>query len=330
MTPPKLEEGDFARIITPACSLSVPWINDDLQQRAVKRLEEIGLKVSFGKHVNEMDEFDSSTIESRIEDLHDAFKDENVKLVLTVIGGFNSNQLLDYIDYDLIKSNPKIFCGYSDITALQNAIYARTGLVTYSGPHFFTFGEKEGFDYTLEYFKKCFFSSEPFEVKPSEKWSDDRWANNQDNRNFFKNGGYWVINEGHAQGKIVGANLCTFQLLQGTKYWPSLKDSLLFLEEDDWAGSETPVFFDRELQSLIHQPDFDKVKGIVIGRFRSKSEMTKEKISKIVKSKKELEHMPVIANTDFGHTTPLITFPIGGKCEFVANKEKIKLEISEH
>lgn len=330
MIPSKLKKGNGVRIITPAWSLSLPWLNEDLKQRAVQRLKSLGLEVSFGKHVSEKDEFDSSTVQSRIEDLHDAFEDESVKLILTVIGGFNSNQLLDYIDYRLVKSNPKILCGYSDITALQNAIYARIGLATYSGPHFFNFGEKKGFDYTLEYFKKCLFSDEPFEVIPSESWSDDLWANDQENRNFHKNEGCWTVNEGRAEGKIVGANLCTFQLLQGTKYCPSLKDTILFLEEDDWARSETADFFDRNLQSLIHQPGFEEVGGIVIGRFRNTSEMTREKIRKIVKTKEELENIPVIAGADFGHTLPMITFPIGGKSRMIAENGKIKLEILEH
>ena len=94
--------------------------------------------------------------DARVEDLNEAFRDENVKAILTVIGGFNSNQLLDYIDYEAIKNNPKIFCGFSDITALSNAIYAKTGVVTYSGPHYSSFGMLKGFEYSLEYFKKMF------------------------------------------------------------------------------------------------------------------------------------------------------------------------------
>jgi muramoyltetrapeptide carboxypeptidase len=117
-------------------------------------------------------------------------------MIQTVIGGFNSGELLPYLDYDLIRRNPKIVVGYSDITALSNAIYSQTGLVTYSGPHFFDFGEMQGFDYTLEYFRKCLFSSDPFDIWPSERWSSDRWGAVQDTRNFLRNEGYVVGNEG--------------------------------------------------------------------------------------------------------------------------------------
>ncbi len=134
MYPTKLKTGDEVRIIAPSCSLAI--ISEDVRQIASKRLADLGFNISFGKHVEENDDFVSSSIQSRIEDFHDAFRDKNVKGVLTVLGGFNSNQLLKYLDWDLIKSNPKVFCGFSDITALHNAIFAKTGLVSYSGPHY--------------------------------------------------------------------------------------------------------------------------------------------------------------------------------------------------
>ena len=307
--------------------MAMPWLNEELQKIAIKRLEELGLKVSFSEHVNEIDEFNSSTIKKRVDDLHEAFKDKSIKLIITVIGGFNSNQLLRYLDYDLIKNNPKILCGYSDITALANAIYAKTGLVTYSGLHFFSFGEKRGFDYSLDYFKKCLFSDESFEVLPSKEWSDDLWANDQENREFMKNDGFWIINEGEASGKIIGGNLCTLQLLHGTEYIPNIKGSILFLEDDYEAHVAT---IDRDIQSIIHQPEFKKVQGIVIGRFQKATKMTKELLTKIIKTKKELNHLPVIANVDFGHTNPMITFPIGGTAKLLAKNKKAKLEIVKH
>ncbi len=181
----------------------------------------MGFKVSFGKHLEEIDDFSSSPINSRIEDLHNAFSDKNVKAILTVIGGHNSNQLLDYIDWELIRNNPKILCGFSDITALNNSILAKTGLVTYSGSHYSTFSQKLHFDYTLDYFKKCLMTNDQFEIKPSSEWSDDQWYIDQEKRNLIKNDGYLVINDGEAEGTIIGGNLCTFNLLQGTKYLPN-------------------------------------------------------------------------------------------------------------
>ena len=326
MIPEKLKPGDEVRVIAPARSMNI--LGEDCKQIATERLEALGLKVTFGKHVLETDpDSFSATIEARIEDLHDAFRDKNVKAILTVIGGFNSNQLLDYIDYDLIKENPKILCGYSDITALSNAIHARTGLVTYSGSHYSSFGMKKGFEYELEYFKKMFFQEDEIEVKSSEEWSDDLWFLDQENREFIPNEGMFIINEGQAEGKITGGNLCTLNLLQGTKYMPEIKDRILFIEDDDMSGKLFFVEFDRNLQSLMHQPDFDKVRGIVIGRSQKSTEMTKEKWIKLIKGKKEIAKIPVIAGADFGHSTPRIAFPIGGEAKLVAQNGEIKLTI---
>lgn len=322
---PKLKAGDTVQVIAPASSLGI--ISQKNREIANRRFEKMGLKVTFGKHIEEMDEFNSSSIESRVEDLHDAFKNPEVKAIFAVIGGFSCNQLLKYIDWELIKNNPKIFCGYSDITALNNAIFAKTGLVNYSGPAYATFGEKLGFDYTLDYFKKCLLSEEPFEIAPSKEWSDDKWYIDQDKRTFFDNVGPLVINEGEAEGTLLGANLCTLNLLQGTEYFPDLTNSVLFIEDDYESNAVT---FDRNLQSLFHLPEFEKVRGVVLGRFQEASEITNEKLIKIIETKKELDKIPVIANVDFGHTQSMITFPIGGEVKIMAKEGNVKIEILKH
>lgn len=326
--PEKLKTGDKVRVI--ACSRSLGIISQEAREIANKRFLELGLELSFGKHVEEMDAFKSSSIESRIKDIHEAFADKSIKAIITVIGGFNSNQLLSFLDWGLIKKNPKILCGYSDITILNNAIFTKTGLVSYSGPHYSSFGMKKHFDYTLEYFKKCLFSDEPYEILPSENWTDDPWYKDQDNRELIPNNGWLCVNKGLASGTILGANLCTFNLLQGTQYFPSLENSILFLEDDDLGGDLTAVEFDRNLQSLIHQKGFNKVRAIVIGRFQKSSKMTDDIIQEIIKSKKELKDLPVIANVDFGHTDPRATFPIGGEAEILSDEKDSKIAIIEH
>lgn len=225
------------------------------------------------------------------------------------------------------KKNPKIFLGYSDITVLNNAIFAKTGLITYSGPHYSSFGQKLYLDYTIEYFKKCLMSDDSFQVIASEDWSDNEWYLDQDKRDLVKNPGFLVINEGQAEGNILGANLCTFNLLQGTEYFPDLTDSILFLEDD---CESNPYHFDRDLQSLIQLHNFNKVKGLVIGRFQKKSNMTDDLLTKIIKTKKELDNIPVIANVDFGHTDPKITFPIGGEVILDIKKNIYVIKITKH
>jgi len=327
MFPPKLKAGDGVRIIAPAKSLASPWITEELKEIAIKRFEELGLNLSFSNNVNEFDDFESSSIQSRVSDLHQAFSDKSIKFIQTVVGGFNSNQLLRYLDYDLIKKNPKIICGESDITALTNAIYAKTGLVTYCGPSFFSFGEKKGFEYSLNYFKQCLVSEKVFEVKPAAQYSDDLWESDQDNHHFVDNEGFWVINEGDASGIILGGNQSTFNLLHGTEYMPSFKNSVLFLEDDYEAH---PATIDRDLQSIIHQANFKQVRAIVIGRFQQATKMNKDLLTKIIKSKKELDKIPVLANVDFGHTSPQIIYPIGGTVKVQIKSNGVKLEIIKH
>ena len=326
--PEKLKTGDEVRIIAPARSLGI--ISDDLRKIADRRFRDLGLKVSFGKHVEEKDGFNSSGIESRIEDLHEAFADKNVKAIFTVIGGYNSNQLLNCIDWQLIKNNPKILCGYSDITVLNNAIYAKAGLINYYGPHYSTFGQEKHFEYTLDYCKKCLFSDKPFQIEPSENWSDDLWFKDQNKRTLISNEGWLIVNEGETDGIILGGNLCTFNLLQGTEFFPDISGSILFLEDDDLPKENSAVEFDRNLQSLIQQANFEKVTGLVIGRFQKASQITNEKITQIIKSKKELANIPIIANVDFGHTDPKITLPIGGKIRIKADFKNPQINIAKH
>jgi muramoyltetrapeptide carboxypeptidase LdcA involved in peptidoglycan recycling len=323
--PAKLKPGDKIMVIAPSRSMSI--ISEQNLEIARKRFADMGLEVVYSEHVREKDEFNSSSIASRLSDIHQAFADKSVKMVITVIGGFNSNQLLRYLDYKLIKNNPKIFCGFSDITALSNAIFRKTGLVTYSGPHYSTFGMRDGCEYVIEYFKKCFFNDGAFEVLPSEKWSDDAWYLNQDKREFLENQGYQIINEGSAEGEIIGGNAGTFNLLQGTEYLPDLKGKIVFWEDDDEARAHS---FDRDLQSFLHQKGADKIKGLVIGRFQKISNISRETLEKIIKTKKELENIPVIAQADFGHTSSIISFPIGGRARIEARGGKAGISIPTH
>lgn len=308
--PPKLQSGDEVRIVAPSRGLKI--IGEDSRRIAAERFAAWGLKVTFGRHTTDdnWNMLGTSSVKDRVEDIMDAFRDKNVKAVFTVIGGFNSNQLLPHLDYEVIRQNPKIFCGFSDITALLNAIYAKTGLVTFSGPHYSSLGMLKGCEYTVENAAKMLFGSRENQILPSAEWSDDLWFIDQQNRNFIKNDGYWVIRGGQAEGKLLGGNLGTFDLLLGTSYRPAFeKETILFVE--DTGGSDI-YSFDRNLQALLYQEDFKNVKALVIGRFQKDSKISREMLEFMLKSKSELDNMPIIANVDFGHTTPLLTLPIGG------------------
>lgn len=312
IVPPELQKGDEIRVIAPSRGIKI--IGKDAREIATRRFEEMGLTVTYGRHTidDNWDMFGTAAIDRRVDDLMEAFGDPKVKAVFTIIGGFNSNMLLPFLDYGLIKKNPKIFCGFSDITALLNGIYAKTGLVTFSGPHFSSLGMLKGSGYTLENLRKMLFGSRCNEVEPSAEWSDDLWFLDQEKRDFIPNEGYWLIRGGTAEGTIIGGNLGTFNLLQGTPYRPEFKEDTIFFAEDCFTSGGDDTVFLRELQSVAQQPDFGNVKALVIGRFQKASGMTREKMEYIIRSIPQLEGLPVLANVDFGHTTPLLTIPVGG------------------
>ena len=328
--PDGLNFGDEIRVIAPSRSISI--INEDVINKARETLEKMGFKVTFGKNVSHIENanYKCASIEDRVSDLHDAFKDKNVKCILTAIGGFNVNQLLDYIDYELIKNNPKIICGFSDITALTNSITAKTGMVTYSGPQFFSFGMEQGLEFTIEYFKKMFMEENlKIKIESSKKWSNDSWMKNQIDRVFINNEGMKILNDGVGMGTIIGGNLCTLNLLQGTSYMPKFKDIILFLEDDSLVPSKYyQKEFDRNLQSLIQSLCDCNIKGIVVGRSEIDSDMNLDKWKEIFYSKRELKNIKIIVDCDFGHTTPIFTFPVGGEAKIEIKNNIINFEIS--
>ena len=319
--PQKLQKGDKVMVV--ASSRGLKLISQETRDIAIERFREMGLTVEFAPNTNDenFDVVGSTSIEKRVEDLMYAFKDKSVKAIFTVIGGFNVNQIISHLDYEVIKENPKIISGFSDITALLGAINAKTGLEVYYGPHFSSLGMKKGCEYTLNYLKKILFSDDKINIEPAQEWSDDTWFLDQENRDFISNEGYWIIHNGDAKGKIIGGNLCTFNLLLGTKYRPSFdEDTILFIEDDEMTYTQE---FDRDLQALCYQEDFKNVKALIIGRFQKKSAITREKLEFIINNKPELKNIPVIANVDFGHTTPIMTIPLGGYAELKDGKLNI-------
>lgn len=306
---PKLNQGDEIRVIAPSCSLSYVW--EEKSEKALCYLEQQGFHVSFSKHSREIDDWNSSSVRSRVEDIHEAFLDDNVKAILTAIGGFNVNQILEHIDYEIIRQHPKILCGYSDITALLSAVYAKTGLVTYHGAHFSTFGFEIEPEYTQKAFFDCVMNNDSLTLKPSQNAKE-----------------YTVIQQGACEGTIIGGNLCTLNLLQGTQFMPQADDIVLFVEDDNIMGDYFIYEFDRNFQSLLQAYGTEKVKGVVFGRFDDSCRMSADVVKRIIADKLP-KNIPVMFGVDFGHVFPMITFPIGGRVKMEATADP-QIEIVFH
>lgn len=323
--PEMLKKGDEIRVVAPATGIKI--IGQDCRKLAQERFEQMGLRVSFGQNTTD-DNFDmvaSTDIKKRADDIMEAFLDKKVKAIFTMIGGFNSNQLLPFLDYDVIKGNPKVVCGFSDITALLNGIYAKTGLVTFYGPHYSSIGMKKGCEYTLEYLQKMLFEGK-YQLKDSPEWSDDLWFIDQEKREFVKNGGRKIWHEANAEGCLVGGNLGTLMLLGGTQYQPKFeKDTVLMVEDCFTAADADGKMFMRQLQALAQRDDFVNVKALLIGRFQKASEVSAELLDFVVNSIPQLANIPVVGNLDFGHTTPVATLPIGGYCKIAKGEIEVSL-----
>lgn len=321
--PGALRPGDEVRVVAPARSRTLV-LEHDQTALIEHRFSDFGLRLTYGAHVDEMDDFHSSSIDSRVADLHAAFADPAVRGILTVIGGFNSNELLPFLDWDLIARDPKVFCGYSDITALQNAILARSGLITYTGPHWSTFGMRDHLEQTLGWFGRAVLSDDAYDVTPADYWTDDAWFLDQNDRTIEQSSGWWSLQPGTAVGQLIGGNLCTFNLLQGGPYRPSLAGAVLLVEDDALTN---PVEFARDLTSLLQLPDAAELTALLIGRFQRASGIDRPILHDIIQRQPVLAGVPVLANIDVGHTNPLATLPIGGQVE-VRTGDKPRLRVT--
>lgn len=172
VTPPCLQKRSNIRVVAPSRSGSV--LSDDVVLGAKKALETLGFSVSFSSNwLSSRAPLETESIDERVADIHAAFLDESVDGVLTAIGGYNANQILLKLDYELIAKHPKIFCGFSDITLLLNAIYAKTGMMAYLGPHSSSWGMQLGFEYGRDMFLQATNNSLPYILNQRSTWSND-------------------------------------------------------------------------------------------------------------------------------------------------------------
>lgn len=293
-----LKKGDHIRVVSPSSSIErIGGFEANLA--AKEKLEDLGFKLSFSEHYFENDIFDSAPIASRVADLEVAFADESVDAILTTIGGFNCNELLPYLDFDLIARHPKIFCGYSDTTALLNAIYAKTGMPTYMGPAYSSFKMDLGQQYQTEAWLKAV-TQDSFDLTPSPEWSSDAWYLPDAPRTFYP----------QASGIAIGGNISTLNLLTGTEFAPRPDEYILFLEE---AEDDDYLIIARHLTTLLQA--YPNPQALVFGRFPKETKMTEEILLAILDKHPILKTIPVLYDLDFAHTQPLFTITIGGQVE---------------
>jgi muramoyltetrapeptide carboxypeptidase LdcA involved in peptidoglycan recycling len=320
--PKRLEKGDTVVIIAPSSGLAKLFPHRI--ENAKKVLEELGFRVKLFPTVSKFNDGKAGTVADRVKDIHDAFLDKSIKAIICAIGGLSANELLEELDYDLIKKNPKIFCGYSDITLLHCAFQKKSNLITFYGPCAMTqLGEcPEPLEYTLGFFLKSVFGNKPIgKVTSSEKWTDEvlDWGSKEDlkrPRKLLSNKGYVWLKEGKAEGNIIGG--CLYSLLQvkGTEYDLDYANKLLFVEvpEGENFTKGTPLsYVDSQLMDLKNAGVFTKIKGLIIGMAFGYTEDEREKFKDLVKDHVKEYDFPVLFNVNIGHADPIITVPLGVK-----------------
>lgn len=313
--PAALQHGDTIGIVSPS------WFGGDAfvprARRGIATLERLGFRVKVAPHAFNNAGHVSDTARNRVDDLHAMFADPEVKAILATIGGDHSCHLLPLIDWDLIRQNPKVFMGFSDITVLNMAIWSQTGLVTFNGPTLLTdwaeFPDMPEFSRTQAI--NAITRAEPMgDLAPAWWWTDEflDWGTGADTarpRHRNDSTGWVWLREGRAEGHLLGGCLESLQHLRGTRYWPNCTGAILFLETSE--ERPTPEDNDGMLMDYENMGVFDVIHGLVFARLYGYIPEDVLRLHHVARQRTAPFGFPVLADTDTGHVTPLQTLPIG-------------------
>lgn len=334
----KLKLGDTIGLISPSAPFA--GLVPHRTKKSIEMIKEMGFKIKISKHALKVTSHTAGSPKERAEDINSFFRNKDVKAIICFIGGNHSNQILKYLDFNLIKRNPKIFLGYSDATVLHFAFYTQSNLVTFYGPAALTqFAENPRIlSYTEEHFKKALMGAVSIgKIKPSSYWTDEAldWFKKEDlkrPRKMKKNKGWQWLKQGKAEGQILGGCITSMMHLRGTKYWPDFSGSILFWETpesgDDFTKGEKVENIDSYLTDLELSGVFKEIKGMIVGRFFGYSEREKKESIKIIKMRTVDYTFPILTNVDISHSDPMITVPLGVKATIDSSKNLFEIKES--
>lgn len=281
--PAQLRKGDVLGLISPASSLS----SEEQYEEVAENIKAMGFNVKIGTHAKDDYGYLAGTDAARAEDLNTMFSDPDINAVLPFRGGWGAGRILEYIDYEVIHNNPKPLIGFSDITSLLLAIYAKTGLVTFHGP----VGKSEWTSFTQSYFQKALMQTKPYAVQNKEESKIS------------------VIREGVAEGTLLGGNLTVLTSILGSGYVPDWNQSILFLED----VGEDIYRIDRMLTQLRLNGIFDQINGLIFGKCSNCSvrEGNHFTLEQVLNQHVQDYNFPVISGVEIGHVEDMFTLPIG-------------------
>ncbi len=309
LIPDALKEGDTIGIVSPASAI----FESEPYEIAKESFEAMGLKVKFGKNTRNRYGHLAGTDEERAEELNEMFRDDSIKAIIALRGGSGAARILDKLDYEAIKKNPKVFIGYSDITALHMAIFEKTGLTTFHGP----VAVSTWNSFSSDYLKRLVFEKEAITyTNPTDKGDELVQTKNR----------IRVINEGIVKGELLGGNLSVLTGIMGSEYFPKdWSGKILYLED----VGEKIYAMDRMMTQLYLAGVFDQISGFVFGKCTDcdpggsgyGSLTLEEVVDHFIKPL----NIPAYSGAMIGHIDNNATIPNGIQAELDATNGTIKL-----
>lgn len=334
--PEKLKRGDTVAIVSLSSGTAGDKLFKHRYEQGKRRIEEVfGLKTVTMPNTLKGSEYLSKHPEARAKDLMDALIDKNIKGIICNIGGVDTIRLLPYIDFDVIKNNPKVFMGYSDTTVNHFMMY-KAGVTSYYGPSVMCeFAENyQMHDYTKKYINEVLFENkENITITSSPEWTSEflDWCHeeydNQKRKMNLEKHGYEIIQGNrNFEGELLGGCFDVFPMFIGTSIWPKKeewKNKILFLETSEDEAS--PDYIEYYLRNLIAQGIINEINGIIIGKPQNETyyEEYKEVYKKMISEEAGRPDLPILYNVNIGHTAPMCIFPLGQKIKVDLDKKEI-------
>jgi muramoyltetrapeptide carboxypeptidase LdcA involved in peptidoglycan recycling len=277
----------------------------------------MGYPAVFGAHARNQHGYVSDSPANRASDLHELFLNPEAGAILAAIGGDHACHLLPLLDFGLIREHPKIFCGYSDITVLNIAFYVQSGLVTFNGPallvEFAEFPEMD--EYSRENWLNLVVRPEPAgQILPSAWWTEEmlEWGSQKDltrPRIRQPSQGWTWLKDGTAEGVLIGGCIESLEHLRGTRFWPDWEEAIFFFETSEEKPS--PARVDSILMDYENMGVFERLGGMLVGRPMYYNGAEKQELRQVLLERTAKYDFPILSDMDFGHTTPMLTLPIG-------------------
>lgn len=303
--PGRLKKGDLIGLVTPGSSVTEEQLND-----CISKLEEMGFRTTYNDTVLSEYGYFAGKDQERADELMEMFTREDVDGIWCVRGGYGSIRILDLLDYDQIRKNPKVFIGYSDITALLTSIYQECGLVTFHGP----VGTSDFNRFSLKSMKKVL-----MEADGDYKYPYKREKGSRNNPEFDQ----YTLSGGRAEGALIGGNISVLDSIIGTRFEPDFQNKIVYLEE---IGEKT-YRVDKMLFHLLSGSNLKQAAGIVMGVFGECNINDAPTLS----LKEALDdlliplNIPVSYGLSFGHIKRMVTIPTGIMAAMDADKNSLML-----